>query len=253
VAQTIVDRAQCRLSFGNSVRTRSTFTAIRVEICHRKQMLGKIDAAVDCNDPTTWAGSGYEEGVKAMARSLSRFEAESALCSPGVTTTSEVGYASCPAPCAALPTGTFPELGVCMACLVQASALSVAQTTLGTPPLPASKTTRKCQEAVGRGIVRYLNKRMVLQHGCQFLKEISKPGWESLDCTDLDQPTHPYVLRSQRARVKFQGQLDRRCGAVVFATELDTCGTDPATEASCVLAAVDTWSNTLHSALYPPF
>lgn len=252
-AQTVVDRAQCRLSFGNSVRSRATFTGIRVEICQRQRLLGKIDAGIDCNDPSTWELSGYAEGVKAMARSLSRFTAESAVCSPGVTATSEVGYGSCPAPCAGLPTSTFPELGVCLECVVQATALPVFQTTLGVPPLPAAKVVRKCQEAIGRGIVRYLNKRMVLQHGCQFLKEVAKPGWEGVDCTDLDQPTHPYVLRSQRGRAKLQGQIARRCGTVALGVDLDTCGTDAVTEAACVLAVVDAWSNTLHTALYPPF
>ena len=44
-------------------------------------------------------------------RDLARFQAESAQCSPGVMTTAEVGYAGCPAPCAALPTTTSLRMG----------------------------------------------------------------------------------------------------------------------------------------------
>ncbi len=247
------DRALCRLSFGNTVRQRVAVITVQMGLCHRDRLLGRIPDSVSCSDPATWAASNYEAGVAALARQLARMQAQSRQCSARVETTAEIGHTGCPAPCEALPTTTFPELGACMECLIQASALTSMPPTLGSPPLPATKAARICEQNIARGMVIYMNKRMKLQHDCQFLKEINDPEYAGVDCADLNQPTHPYYARAQRAVDKLRLQITGRCEAVMLATELDTCGADVAAESSCVLAAADQWTDTMMAALYPPF
>lgn len=246
------DQAQCRLSFGNSVRDLASVTALRVEICHRNRMKGTVPVSVNCSDPATWAGAGYTDGAEGRQRDLDRFAAESAFCSPGITTPAEVGYTSCPAPCGALPVTTFPELGECLECFTAAGALVVMQDAHGTPPAPSLKGPRKCLEAVGRGIVRYINKRMLRQHTCQFLKDIGEPGYDAVQCAHTNNPSHPDYERAQRTVEKIRNQITRRCAEVDFATTLDTCGTEPVSEHACVISLVDDWTADLMTALYPP-
>lgn len=251
-AHEIADRAQCRLSFGNSVRKLTTATAIRIEVCHRKRMKGAIPASVDCNDPSTWSAAGYLDGADGFVRDLARYAAESASCTRGITAPSEVGYASCAAPCDGLPMSTFAEVGDCLQCLGSDQQLFHQAELLGAPPAPADKLARKCQETIGRGIVRYLNKRMNLQHGCQFLKDISDPAFAGLDCSNVDDPAHPYAARSQRARVKLGNQIARRCSTIDLAVVLDSCSGDASGETACVLDALDEWTATLLPAIFPP-
>ena len=247
------DRALCRLSFGNTVRQRVAAITVQVGHCHRDRFLGRLSESVSCSDPSTWAASHYDAGVATLARQLERMLAQSRQCSARVATPAEIGQSSCPAPCAALPTTTFPELGVCMECLTQASALTAMPPTLGSPPLPATKAARICQQNIARGMVIYMNKRMKLQDDCQFLKEINDPAYAGVDCTDVSQPTHPYYARAQRAVDKLRLQISGRCETVMLATELDTCASDAQAESSCVLAAADQWTDTMMAALYPPF
>jgi len=244
-------RALCRLSFGNTVRQRVAFVSTQVWLCHHRRLLGRIPASIDCSDMSTWDGAAYTDGVEALARGLQRTLAQSEACT--VPTTSEVGYTSCPAPCAGLPTTTFPELGLCMECLTQASALTALQDTLGMPPVGAGRAPHACQQIIARSMIIYLNKRMKMQHDCQVLKEVQKPGFVGVDCGDIHQPTHPYITRAQRALEKITRNITRRCAPVMLASELDTCGTDAASEAACVVDAANQWTNTLMTALYPPY
>lgn len=251
VADELTRRAACRLSFGNTVRQRASFITGQSWLCHHARLLGKIPATIDCSDNSTWAASGYSIGVEALARGLDRLRAQAAECT--VPTTAEVGYSSCPAPCAALPTSTFPELGECMECVTQAAALTTFQTTLGMPPPSVSRDAHNCHQNIARGSLIYLNKRMKMQHDCKILQEIGKPEFAGVDCADVNQPTHPYNARALRAVDKITRQISRRCAAVALATELDTCGSDTTTEIACVMGAVNQWTDTLMTALYPPF
>jgi len=245
------DRAQCRLSFGNSVRDLAAVTALRVQTCHRQRMQGKLSPAIACNDPSTWSAAGYPTGAATMARDLSRYAAESAHCSAGIATPPDAGYSHCPAPCQQLPVTSFAELGECLACVTFSAGLPALSDLLGTPPAPGVRAPRKCQETIGRGVVRYVNKRMNLQHGCQFLKEVAKAELVSSDCRDASGANHPYSARSERAGAKLRKQIERRCATADTIAALDTCAGDSAGLAACVLAAADAWTDTLFDSIYP--
>jgi len=246
-----VDAAQCRLTVGTSVRHYGSALLIRVGKCHQQRMRGKLLAVIDCNDPHTWVANGFQPGADALARDTQRLRDQMERCSPGPATPAEVGYIACPAPCSALPVGTFAELGECMKCLVEVCALTAAQDLFGTPPLPIGVAARKCQETAGRRSVVYLNKTMLTQQNCQFRKEVGQPDFVAAACGDLDDPSHPYAANIGRARQKVTDQVVKRCIGVDVATTLDSCGVDVFSEAACTIGAVDQCSAALFGAIYP--
>ena len=109
-----VSAAACRLSVGNSVRLFGELIGVQVGICHRQRMRGDLSNAIDCSQPSSWAADGYTDGSTALARGVARFRAAMQTCSPGPVTPADVGYTSCPAPCAGMPVPTFDELGACL-------------------------------------------------------------------------------------------------------------------------------------------
>lgn len=251
-AQTHYQTAQalCRISIGSSTRDLAAEAALRIGACHRLRLKGDLAASVDCNAPSTWQAGGYPDGAAAMARDLARFEAQAAECAPGISTPDEVGFATCPAPCDALPMTTFAEVGACIQCLNTATALPALTTIHGTPPTPATREPRKCLEVIARGAVRYINQRMKHQHDCQFLQDSG--GLMGVDCADTHNPNHPYYTRDQRSVDKLRNQIAKRCATINIPATLDTCGTEPTSVHTCVTSLIDQWTDVLKVALYPP-
>jgi len=250
-AQSVSDAA-CRLSVGNSVRLFGEVIAVQVGICHRQRLRGALPSSIDCNQPSTWMASGYAHGATGVARGVVRFRAAMQACSPGPVTPADVGYTSCPAPCAGLPVTSFDELGACLQCVTEPAVLVALQAGFGTPPLPLPKPPRVCQLTVGRLIVRYFNKRALLQDGCQFRKEAGQTDYVAADCEAIETAPPAYADRIVRARQKLTRSIAARCGEVNLATDLDSCGADVSGETSCITAAVDQCTATLFAAIYPP-
>jgi hypothetical protein len=248
----IVDNAQCRLTVGTSVRHYGSALLIRVSKCHQQRMRSRLPPGLDCNDPGAWAPNGFTSGAAALERDVQRLRDQMQRCSPGPATPADVGYVVCPVPCGALSVGTFAELGECMKCLVEAAALGAAQDVFGTPPVPLSRPARQCQATVGRRSVVYLNKSMLTQQNCQFRKEIAQADFVAADCGNLDDLNHPYAANVARARQKVTDQVTNRCGVVDLSADLNSCGTDAPSEATCTIAAVDQCAAALFSAVYPP-
>jgi hypothetical protein len=248
----LVRKAQCRLTVGTSIRHYASALLIRIGKCHHLRLGAKIPATVDCNAPASWAAAGYAAGAAAWQRDRERLRSQMAECRPTPQTPPEVGYTTCPAPCAGLPAGTFPEVGACLECLADACVLAAAQDVLGVPPLPIDSAARKCQATVGRRMVVYLNKTMLMQQDCEFRKEVQQPLFTDATCIDLDDAAHPYATKIGRARDKVAGQVGRRCSSVDLEGSLDTCGTDPVGEGACAMAAIDQCSGALFEGVYPP-
>lgn len=246
------DKGQCRLSFARSLRALSVSLAFRAGLCHRDRLQQKIDAGVDCNDPWSWTPANYAYGAGRVAHDLSRFAAESEFCTPTITTTAEVGYTSCPAPCDALPVTSFPELGACLACIARDATPAFLGAIVGTPPVSGDRDARRCLIAVGHNVSRYLHKRKKLQNGCEFLTEIEKDGFVGVDCVDIGAPGHPYSLRINRLRARVVDQVRRKCDGVDLAASLDLCADDAAAAGACVAGLVDAWAAAIHPSAFPP-
>lgn len=245
-----VDNGQCRLSFGRSVRALSVAMAFDAGVCHRDRLRGKIDSSIDCNDPWSWQAAGYARGSKRALSKIARFHKESKHCTAGVVETSTVGYdIPCPAPCAGLPTATFAEVGVCLECVLQDGVRTGLGAILGSPEAPATRDGKKCQTAMGRGVARYLHKRMKLQNTCEFKKDVGVEEFATIDCTDIGTEGHPFAHRNNRMRASIASQISRRCAAV---DQLDGCADDAAGAAECVPAIVESWADTVHPAAWPP-
>jgi hypothetical protein len=157
----------------------------------------------------------------------------------------------CPAPCGAITVATFDDLGECLLCLTGDCLRSAVGTVFGMPPLPITKLPQKCQERVGRDLVIYYNKRAVTEQICEFRKEINKHNYVGIDCTDFSNPLHPLAPRIQRATAKLDKLIAKRCMGVDLVTDLDTCGTDVASEQACLKSAVEQCTESLFDAAYP--
>lgn len=248
----IFDKAQCRMSYARSVRALSVSLSLRVSICHRDRLRGKLPVSLECNDPWGWLPATYPKGYDGVVHDLDRYAAESRLCTPTVTMPTQVGYLSCPAPCEAITIGTFVDWGNCLECVNRPLAQRVWESALGSPPVSGERFAAGCQSIVGRGILRYAHKLMKLQASCEFLVEISKPPFVGQQCTDLHAPGHPYALRVARFRERLMNAIQRRCSKADLPILLDTCGVDGDAEALCVVTAVEQWAVDGHPPIYPP-
>lgn len=246
------DKGQCRLSFARSLRALSVSLAFRSGLCHRDRLQQKLAADVDCNDPWSWTPANYAYGAGRVAHDLSRFAAESEFCTPTITTTAEVGYVSCPAPCDALPVTTFPELGECLECIARDATPAFLDAIVGTPPVSGDRDARRCLTAVGHNVSRYLHKRKKMQNGCEFLVEIAKDGFVGVDCIDIGAPDHPYSIRINRLRARVIDQVRRKCAGVDLAATLDLCADDANAAGDCVAGLVDAWAADIHPSAFPP-
>jgi hypothetical protein len=244
--------AQCRLKAGTAYRAYGRAYATRATKCHRNRMLGKIPAALDCDDPSTWAANGLTKDVEGLAAAEERLYAAVASCSPDIVAPGSLGYSACPAPCGAIAIATFGDLGDCLLCLTDSCLQGAVETAYGVPPLPIAKLPRKCQERVGRDLVIYFNKRSVTEQICEFRKELGKPAYIGIDCTDFTTPLNPLTPRIERATDKLEKLIAKRCAGVDIVTDLDSCGTDVASEQSCLRTEVEQCASTLFGAAYPP-
>lgn len=246
------DRGLCRLSFAHSLRALAVSFAFRSQVCHRDRLRGKVAPDVDCNDPWSWSDTHYAVGASLVAKDVERYRARSARCPASVPTTAEVGYVSCPSPCASLPTSTFPEFGLCLECVAAAATPPTFATIFGVPPVPGERPAVNCMTAIGRAVARHYHRRKKLQNDCEFLVEIQKTGWSGVVCVDLEDPSHPYAERMNRFRGRVEQQTMRKCAGVEMAAQLDVCGSTPADAAVCALDHAEAWSATMHAATYPP-
>jgi hypothetical protein len=247
----IYDKAQCRLSYGRSVRVISVSLTLRVEICHRERLRGKVPAGVDCSDPWSWASAGYGVGAHGLDHDLGRYQAEAVNPTPTLDTPDQLGYLSCPAPCDAIAIQTFADFGDCLLCHNQPAAVAAWETVLGFPPVTGDQKAELCQSAIGRGMFRYTHKLFKLQTGCEFKREVSKDGFQNFECIDIDAPGHPLHKRMSRFRARIVDRISRRCPAATVAL-LDTCGSDGPSVGECTVAAVENWSAIVHPPTYPP-
>lgn len=244
--------AVCRHKVAQATRMYASYRVERALYCHKLRIQGKIPAAIDCNDPSTWPGHGFTRGVFLHGKDRALHPGKVRTCRPDAANLAALGYASCPAPCDALPVGTFDELSACMLCVADACMAPALDAAYGTPPLPANYKARKCIERAGRHMKSYFHARGFVQQLCQVKKERQYPNWVGVpDCLDVEHPSHPFHRFLNSFRTRKNRVLGNRCSEVDVATETDSCGSDPTSLITCVNAAADQCSDALFPIFFP--
>lgn len=245
--------ARCRYKVSNAARTYLNHLAQRINTCHQRRMREQLPVGLDCNAPSTWAANGYASGAQKMQKSLEKITGIANSCNPVGDTPASVGYITCPAPCGALPVGTFTEVAACMKCVVDACMLPAAQQIYGTVPLPVSYLARQCQQVMGIKLEEYTTKRLYIQNSCRYNQERGKPSVQGFDClTDLDNPASPMAVPHRRILNDLNARVFNRCELVLdLPGELDSCASDAASAVSCVLAATSSCGDAVYQASMP--
>jgi len=245
--------AACRYKVAQATRNYSAFVVERALLCHKQRIQGKLPAAIDCNDASTWAVHGFTRGVYLRAKDRAQHAKKISACHPDAAPLANLGYgANCPAPCGAIALNEFSDLGECALCLADDCMDSALTTAFGTTPLPATHAARKCVERTGRHLENYYNARSFMQQKCQMKKDRGYAGWVAVpDCGDLASPAHPYSFRMTAYRAKKSLVLERRCSDVDVAAETDTCGVDAASLVACTNAIAEQCTDQIFPQLMP--
>ncbi len=245
--------AFCRYKVTNAARMYLNHLAQRINTCHQRRMRGDLPAAINCNDPSSWAANGYASGAAKMQTSIAKIQDLASSCRPVGETPASVGYSACPAPCGGLPVSNFAEVGLCMKCVVDSCLLPAAQQIYGTVPLPVSYYALQCQQVMGRKMEEYTTKRLFLEGICRVNQERGKPSVQGLDCiAALETPTTAISVAHDRAMNDFNQRIFNRCDLVAnVVAELDSCASDASTALSCVFAATSSCADTVYQASMP--
>jgi hypothetical protein len=242
---------QCRLKTAEAARGHALFLTKRIGYCHQQRLAGRIPAAVDCNDPSTWAVSGFPRGVDLETKALKRLSDRVATCK-ATGTLADLGYGACPAPCGAITVTDIDSLTDCVRCKAEDCTLAAVTTIFGTPALGMERPAMKCQERAGRHLTLYLKNRGFFQNVCEYARSVERIGFESADCIAIEDMEHPFYSRLRLFRQKQEKVLRDRCAAVDIGADLTSCGTDVDSLVACVAAEVQACTDELFLMAYPP-
>ena len=242
---------QCRLKTAEAARGHALFLTKRVGYCHQQRLRGRIPAAVDCNDPSTWAANGFQRGVDLENKALVRLAKRVATCK-ATRPLADLGYGACPAPCGAITITDIDSLTACVRCKVEDCTLGAVANVFGTPDLAQERPAKKCQERAGRHLTLYLKNRGFFQNVCEYARSVERRGFETADCIDTEDSSHPFFTRLSRFKAKQDNVLLRRCGDVDVAGELTSCAGDAAGLVACVAAEVQACTDEFFALAFPP-
>ena len=217
--------------------------------CHTAQMLGKLPAAptLDCNDVSTWAAGGFQRGLDLLERKAQRMTRRTAgACADALPTE----FTNCPAPCAGTIDSTA-DAASCMRCLAESCTAGAISRTYGQPPQVANRSddAYRCQSYIGASLGSFGRIRMRAQTLCLFNQALGR--LPDVDCADVESADHPDRRSFARRLAMMDNAMERRCGAdpATLASDLDSCGTNPTEQASCVRDESQTCTNQILDAL----
>jgi len=229
--------ARCRKALHSGAQRLGRMLLKEQNRCHQARMRGKLPLVTDCNDPASFLSPVRIARAEAAAL---RTAARCAKAAPPAS----LGYAACPAPCGAVPVGTYDGVAECLVCLTRSEVPAAIAAVFGLPAFgETDRLDRLCQAYVGRVMGFYLSARMRQQAHCQYLHDREKvdPG---LDCVTAD-------LRGVIATQLFNARQ------VIAACSLDDivsaqmCGADVPSLQACFAAAANAASDDLFAAAYP--
>ncbi len=245
-AQLNLADAKCRMNIGKGVRLIAS-TLLRESVkCHKLRMLLKINPATDCSDPAQLPVKSQTKLTKARAK-LDKLITRGCASASAPT---DNGYLTCIAPCDQISIdNTYvndagDDLADCLECLTKDFMQQSATDAYGAAPTPGSQTDRtKCQNLIGRALRVYLDGRTREQQKCQFQQD--KHPTPGVDCKADD-------LKGKIGK-KLEA-LDRiigHCNPSVVPL-LDSCGTDTASEQSCIQALAELYGDSMFDQVYRP-
>lgn len=242
---------QCRLKVAEAARGHALFLTKRVGYCHQQRLAGRIPAAVDCNDPTTWAANGFVRGVDLETKALARLADRVATCK-ATRPLADLGYGACPAPCGSIAITDIASLTACVRCAAESCTLDVLDAVFGTPVPGLPRAAQKCQERAGRHLTLYLKNRGFFQNVCEYARANERIGFVGADCIAIEDMEHPFYSRLRLFRQKQEKVLRDRCAGVDVGAALDSCAADGDGLVACVTAEVQACTDALFRMAHPP-
>ncbi|MBI3782067.1 MAG: YHYH protein, partial [Deltaproteobacteria bacterium] len=235
---------RCRKFLASRTHALATTTAYQELTCHKQRMLGTLDATVDCNDPDG-ATFPSERSIR-IANKVASFASHVPTYCSGVGPT-QLGFASCAAPCAAeVPALTNMEnVAECLSCLAKHEASVATLTNYGSnPPITTTRTDPwQCQNNdLASGAYSYGRTRMSQQRACQYKEDSNRITTTDCRSTDL---TGKIATAATHLATKIDKCADSDLGA------LTACATTVAAAQSCVRTAVETMTDNLFDDIYP--
>lgn len=211
--------------------------------CHTKRLAGQFAPGRDCNVPANSPSPLKIEREENKLRRRAAHSCEGVRRQPARSALA-LGYAECPAPCADVAIDdAYQGVANCLACLSRELSIALVSTAYGTPPLPPPGGAKRCQDRIGNLVKKYLSKLITDQEQCQTAQD------RGLVAADVDCRTADLLGRQAKARLNLVRNVER-CGDVALA-DLDTCGTDVASQLSCIVPAVEGTVAALFDATYP--
>jgi hypothetical protein len=236
-AQLPPSTARCRNGLGKGVATLTKAVLLAQKRCHALRGTGALALGFDCNDPFQSPSAG------AITRAMRKLDALAVRRCAAAPAPSALGYASCPAPCAADSVGDYQSLAACFTCLTEHWLGEAGDAALGFPqPLPLAPAAQSCQGQLAAAVSTYLIGRLRFEVKCQLADDRDPIG---LDCRTAD-----YTGEQAVALAKAMRRV-ARCADATLAT-LDTCATALAPEESCLQQLVEFNADRLYAAVYRP-
>lgn len=224
----------------------------KVEDCHQGQLRGKLPASHECADPSQWDGTEFAGAARSLDVQAARLvRAIAASCTPS-SPDDDIGFTTCPAPCGAEIDGVG-DVGDCSLCLARHCATSVMASIYGASQGGSgTRSVTRCYRRIGGAARKYFHKRQQLILECETNRREGREGFDGVDCAGLSGASHPYRATVDRLLERLVRSL-QACttrDAVDLGADMDSCGTDVASEAACVAASVDTCLNGMLGSVY---
>ncbi len=228
------DDVRCRSRMAKAVRKLGVTFVKQSLRCHKARMQGAVPAGTDCNLVAQMPG------VDKVVRAAEKVESAAIKHCAGASAPAVLGYASCPAPCASIAITDYVSVARCLVCAAQSGGERLLTDTLGSPPAP-NVLAGKCQTNIAKAFLKYADKRMKEQHGCQLREDLAPSGAE---CLTADPKGNIAAARAQSdAKVA-------KCDSASLVL-LDSCSLSVPGEQGCVATAAETASDDLFAALFP--
>ncbi len=183
--------------------------------CHKGR--SSQGSPIDCNFISN-DSDPKDKTTKAENKLRALVGGASDKCAPAGSP-ADVGYSSCPAPCAgAVPSiTTFADVAECVICLTRSSAQSLRLDGQGSPIVPLNPAEATCHNELGRNQTKLYDKVLKERIKCQ--KKADKNGeLDTTSCEGIDPKS-----KIAKTRGKAEGKVLSRCSSPVDLLELDSC------------------------------
>jgi hypothetical protein len=236
------NEADCRDRVAQESVRYASLELRKVDLCHQGKLRGKLPTSLNCTDPNEWVGTAYAGAAGSLHRQEERMSrAIAASCTPSIPG-EQAAFTVCPEPCAGA-IDAVDDVADCYRCLSASCATAVMESVYGVSAGgSATRSVTRCYRRIGAAARKYFQQRETLIRKCLASQRDGREGFGGVDCAGLSGATHPYRANADRNLERLAGSL-QFCAArdqVDIDIDLNSCGTDIASEAACVTSAIDT-------------